>query len=101
MDFNNLSDNRYVALDEMRRMLGFKQSEWKCLLIALSKTDNGWLEFMHGDLTINIEKFVDIDELHLYVKSEKGKTVKTVEYTYDLNEVVEPKQKNLPVDCKE
>jgi hypothetical protein len=101
MDFNNLSDNRYVAVDELRVMLGFKQSEWKYLLIALSKTDNGCLEFMFGDWTVTLKKFVDIDEIRLQVKFEKGKTVKTTNYTYELNELLELKRKNLSADCKE
>ena len=60
MNFNSLSDNRYHALEETRMLLGFKKSEWKSLLIALSKTDNGYFEFLQGELRISIEKFVDI-----------------------------------------
>jgi hypothetical protein len=99
MNFSNLSDNRYVALEETRRLLGFKKSEWKSLLAALSKTDNGWFEFMRGDLTVLFEKFADIDEMHLEIKFDKDKVVKTINYAYDLSEFTKQKIKGIHVDC--
>ena len=91
MNFNTLSDNRYHALDETRMLLGFKKSEWKSLLIALSKTDNGWFEFMQGEFRVTIEKFVDINELHMEIKTEKKGVVKALTYCYNLGEFTKPR----------
>ena len=94
MNFNSLSDNRYHALEETRMLLGFKKSEWKSLLIALSKTDNGYFEFLQGELRISIEKFVDIDELHMEIKTEKNGVGKALTYCYDLGEFTKPRISN-------
>ena len=91
MGFNKLSDNRYYALEETRMLLGFKKAEWKSLLVALSKTDNGWFEFMQGEFRITIEKFVDINELHMQIRSEKKGVEKALTYSYDLAEFTHPK----------
>ncbi len=86
MEIKTLPENRYVALEETRSMLGFTQPEWRCLLRALSKTDNGWFQFIRGNLTIDFKKFVDINELHMQITFERGKTKKSTNYTYDLSE---------------
>jgi hypothetical protein len=92
--FLNLQEDRYVALEETRRMLGFTKSEWKSLLVALSKTDNGWLQFMRGELTIDIKKFVDIDELHMRFELKRKENVtRTASYIYELNEFTKPRSK--------
>lgn len=91
MNFNSLSDNRYHALEETRMLLGFKKSEWKSLLIALSKTHNGYFEFMQGELRVSIEKFVDINELHMEIKTEKNGVGKALTYCYDLVEFTKPR----------
>ena len=92
--FLDLPEDRYLTLEETRRMLGFKKSEWKSLLIALSKTDNGWLQFMRGELTIDFKKFVDIDELHMHYELKKNENVtKTANYVYGLIEFTEPRHK--------
>jgi hypothetical protein len=98
VNFNTLSDNRYHALEETRRLLGFKKSQWKSLLSALSKTDNGWFEFKQGDFRITLEKFVEIDELHMEIKLDRNNVVKTLDYRYDLREFVE-KRLAIPMDC--
>ncbi len=84
MNFNSLSDNRYHALEETRMLLGFKKSEWKSLLTALSKTDNGWFEFMQGKFSVTMEKFDGINELHMEIKTEKNGVGKALTYCYDL-----------------
>jgi len=101
MNFDRLSDNRYLALEETRKILGFKKQEWRSLLAALSKTDNGWFDFLQGNLRISLEKFADLDELHMEIRLKTDKIVKTVEYTYDLNEFTKHKVGSLPVDCNE
>jgi len=54
-----------AALDETLNILGFDLPQWTCLLEVMGKSDNGWLQFMRGDLCVDFEKSVDIDELHL------------------------------------
>ena len=98
LNFNTLSDNRYHALEETRRLLGFKKSQWKSLLSALSKTDNGWFEFKQGDFRITLEKFVEIDELHMEIKLDRNNVVRTLDYRYDLREFVK-KRLAIPMDC--
>ena len=51
----NFPDNRYVAIEEIRSLLGFRKAEWKTLLGALSKTDNGWLQYMFGEVTVDLK----------------------------------------------
>ena len=97
LELKNLTQNRYTAIEETRNMLGFTPSEWRYLLRALSKTDNGWFQFMRGNLTIDFKKFVDINELHMQITFEKGKTKKSTNYTYDLNEFTKPKAKKIRV----
>lgn len=101
--FSGFPDDRYKVLEETRLMLGFKKSEWKCLLVALSKTDNGWFQFIIGDLTIDFKKFADIDELQLKLEMKvNDKATKLARYIYDLKEFTEPKPKKADVKpCKE
>jgi len=95
----NLPSDRYDAIEELRKILGFKKAEWKYLLIALAKTDNGWLQFMFGNVRVDLKKAADIDELHVNVKSQSGRTRKAVDYTYDLKEFTTPKSKSQKVSC--
>ncbi len=99
MNFNTLSSNRFFALDETRRLLGFKKSEWNSLLCVFFKADNGWLEVMSGDLQVTFEKFENTNSLHMEVKSGKEKAVKRITYTYDLRQFTKKKINRPPVDC--
>lgn len=83
----NLPENRYDAIEEIRTLLGFSKAEWKVLLHAISKTDNGWLQFIFGDVSVNLKKFVDVDELHLSVDAGKNpKAKQSIKYIYDLTD---------------
>ncbi len=83
----NLPENRYDAIEEIRALLGFTKAEWKILLHAISKTDNGWLQFVFGEVSVNFKKFVDVDELHLSVDVGKNpKSKQSVKYIYDLTD---------------
>jgi hypothetical protein len=87
VSFWNFPDNRYAAIDEIRRLLGFTKAEWRTLLHALSKTDNGWLQYMFADVTVDFKKFVDVNEIHVLIeKSEKNKQTMSLKYVYDLND---------------
>ncbi len=91
MDFlPGFPDNRYDAIEEIRALLGFKKAEWKALLNALSKTDNGWLQYMFGDVTVDIKKFVDIDELAIQIEKKTKGTTKSLKYVFDLADFVKP-----------
>jgi hypothetical protein len=87
----NLPQNRYDAIEEIRKVLGFGKTEWKCLLKALAKTDSGWLQFMFGNVCVDFKKVADVEELHLHVRSAEGKTKKAIDYTFDLNDFAAPK----------
>jgi len=39
---------------------------------ALPKNYNGWVEFSQGEFRVTIEKFVDVNELHIEIKTEKN-----------------------------
>ncbi len=88
MEFKDLPDNRFDAIEEIRILLGFGKAEWKCLLKAISKTDNGWLQYMFGDVSVDLKKIVDIDELELKLEVKMGKkATKSATYNFDLNEL--------------
>jgi hypothetical protein len=87
VNFKDLPDNSYLAFEEIRALLGFTKAEWRVLLRALSKTGNGWLQFMLGDVTVNVKKIVDTNELHLTLEMKKGNMTKQTKYRYNLNTV--------------
>lgn len=60
-------------------------------MMALSKTDNGYFEFMQGEFRVSIEKFVHINELHMEIKTEKKGVVKALTYCYGLGEFRKPR----------
>jgi hypothetical protein len=86
MNFSDLSSNRYVVYEEIRNMLGFSKAEWKSLLTALCKTDNGWLEFKQGDISIHIDKFVGQDELRMEIVHKKDKVLKSMTHIFNSKE---------------
>lgn len=92
----NLADDRYVAIEKIRRLLGFKKAELKALLNALSKTDNGWLQYMFGNVTLDLKKFVDVDEIHILVENKTNERLtKSLKYVFDLKDFTKPRVKNL------
>ncbi len=89
----SLPDDRYRAIEEIRKKLKFTKQEWRVFLHALAKTDNGWFEYMLGDITIKFGKVVDIDELKLHIEQNKGgKVLKSAVYIYDLKEFKQTKK---------
>lgn len=98
MNLNNLSTNRFFALEETRIVLGFSKSEWQGLLSVFFKSDNGWFEFAHGDFLVTFEKYEETDKLHLEIRQQKSETVKRVEYTYDLKQFTKKKTSKLPIE---
>ena len=100
----NFPDNRYVAIEEIRNLLCFRKAEWKTLLGALSKTDNGWLQYMFGEVTVDFKKFVDVDEIHILIENKMtDKSTMSLKYVYDLNDFTNPRPsaKNVQESCKE
>jgi len=100
----NFPDNRYVAIEEIRSLLGFRKAEWKTLLGALSKTDNGWLQYMFGEVTVDLKKFVDADEIHILIeKKMTDKSTISLKYIYDLADFTKPRSnaKNVQESCRE
>jgi hypothetical protein len=93
LEYNlNLPENRYGAIEEIRTLLGFTKTEWRVLLHAISKTDNGWLQFAFGSVTVDFKKFVDADQLHLRIDvGENPKSKQSVKYIYDLTDFIRPK----------
>ena len=98
----NLPDDRYVAIEDVRKIVGFSTAEWKCLLQGLSKTHNGWLQFVYGELTIDFKKIIDLNELHMKLELRTHKNVtKTAKYIYDLAEFTRISlKKEPPYACK-
>lgn len=47
-------DNRFAALDEFLRLLGISRFEWVSLFKVLSRANCGFLEFMLGDVLIEV-----------------------------------------------
>ena len=86
--------NRYEVMEEVRTLLGFSKPEWRILLHALAKTDNGWLQFMFGKVCIDFKKFVDIDELHMRIVATKKntKSKQSTQYVYDLTDFAGPSE---------
>ncbi len=74
---------------------------WDNLLNALSKTDNGWFQFMRGNLTIDFKKFVDINELYLQITCDKDRAKSAIHYLYEFSEFTKLKTKNLSPDSCE
>ncbi len=88
----NLPADRYGAIEEIRTLLGFTKTEWRVLLRAISKTDNGWLQFAFGGVTVDFKKFVDADQLHLRIEVGKNpKSKHSVKYIYDLTDFARPR----------
>ncbi len=92
-------DDRYAAMEAARTLLGFSRAEWKILLHALSKTNNGWLNFIFGDIHLDFKKSVNVDEIHLLISNRKGRTVKSLKYVYDLTDFTTPSARTVNSSC--
>ncbi len=92
--FWNFPDNRYTAIEEVRRLLGFTKPEWKVLLRILSKTDSGWLQYTFASVKVGLKKLVDLNEIHIVIEKQgKDKPTMSLKYVYDLNDFTKPKVK--------
>lgn len=90
-------DNRYVALEQTQKLLGFNHLEWKFLLELLSKIDFGWLVFRFGDIEATFTKHEEErDRIYLHLELRKDKTEHSIIYTFGLNElrILEKKKQN-------
>ena len=87
-------DNRFTALDEFLKLLGFNRYEWQSLFKVLSKADSGFLEFCIGDVTI--EAFVgsgdsigegEGDWMRIIFRVFKDNVEKSAIYSFEMREL--------------
>jgi len=87
-------DNRFAALDEFLKLLGFGRYEWQSLFKVLSRADCGFLEFCIGDVAIEV--YVgsgdsvgegEGDWIRIIFRVTKDNVEKSATYTYEMTEL--------------
>lgn len=85
---SDFPENRYDALEEVQKLLGFNSSEWKGFFKILRKADDGFLEVHLGDLQIQFALWSeDEKKVHLSLEYQKERTGKSATYEYSINEL--------------
>ncbi len=86
--FPEFPENRYDALEEVQKMLGFNSMEWKIFFKVLRKADDGFLEIHLGDLQIQFALWSEDEKrVHLSLEYQKERTGKSATYEYSINEL--------------
>ena len=87
-------DNRFVALDQFLKLLGFSKFEWDALYKVINKADCGFLEYRLGDVTIEVNvgsgdslAQEEGDWIRLVFRVVKGNVEKSAVYTFEMNEL--------------
>jgi hypothetical protein len=88
---SGFAGNRYTVLEEVKKILGFNDVEWRYLFVILSKADGGYLEFNLGDISILFqlcERWLEDERtIHLSIEVEKDRMGRTATYEYKLKEL--------------
>jgi len=85
---NRFPGNRYNALEEVQKLLGFSQIEWQAFFRIIRKADDGFLEFNRGGLTVQFALWSeDEKKVNLSIEFQKGKLGKSATYEYSLEEL--------------
>jgi hypothetical protein len=88
-------ENRYEALEESRRFLGLTESDFRCVLKVLCRTEFGMLNFSFGKVSISLSTDGD-EEVCLSVGLGQGPVEKSAEYKFRMSELgLSRKQKRL------
>ena len=87
-------DNRFAALDEALRLIGFSRSEWKSILRVLARAEGVFLKFCVGDISIeyNIGSDFSIEEgavdwIQMVFRVWRDNVEKRATYTYEMREL--------------
>ncbi len=85
---NGFPGNRYDALEEIQKLLGFNQIEWQAFFRIIHKANDGYLEFNRGGLTIQFALWSeDGKRVNLSIESHQRKFGKSATYEYSLEEL--------------
>ncbi|MDI6904593.1 MAG: hypothetical protein QMD13_03765 [Candidatus Bathyarchaeia archaeon] len=87
LQLERIPENRFTVLEEVQKVLGFREVEWKCLLNVFRKAEFGMLHFNLGNITVALTRSEEEEKLHLYLEWKKEKMEKSVIYTYSLTEL--------------
>ena len=94
-------DNRFVALDQFLKLLGFRSFEWDSLFKVFNKANCGFLEYRLGDITVevNLGSGASIaqgenDWIRLVFRVSKDNVEKSAVYTFEMNELKKLTKRN-------
>lgn len=74
-------EDPYVALEEVRKMLGLSENQLDFLLALLAKADDGHLHFHVGNVCVDFfNRSFDEKEIVLDIEVEKGNIAHSVKY---------------------
>lgn len=80
--------NRFDALDEIQKLLGFTQTEWHAFFRIIRKADDGFLEFNRGGLMVQFALWSEEEKkVNLSIEFLKRKLGKSATYEYSLEEL--------------
>ncbi len=92
--FNVFPDNRFLALDQFLKLLGFSKSEWDSLFKIINRANCGFLEFKIGDVSIeiNIGSGESLGEgegnwITIIFRRTKNNVEKSATYSFEINEL--------------
>ena len=87
-------DNRFVALDQFLKLLGFSGFEWESLFKVFNKANSGFLEHRLGDVTVEVnlgsgESIAqgEDDWIRLVFRRTKNNVEKSAVYIFEMKEL--------------
>jgi hypothetical protein len=94
--FSDVSQNKYVVLDEVKSFLDFNGIIWDHLSQLLFKSSGAYLDYSFGDTTIGFSRCKccgcekdDECVIQLSIENQKGNVERKVTYEYNLRELAE------------
>lgn len=85
---NRFPGNRYDALEEIQKLLGFSQIEWQAFFRIIRKADDGFLEFNRGGLIVQFALWSEDEKrVNLSIEFQKEKLGESATYEYSLEEL--------------
>ena len=92
--FGVFPDNRFLALDQFLKLLGFSKFEWGSLFKIINRANCGFLEFKIGDASIevNIGSGESLGEgegdwITIIFRRTKDNVEKAATYYFEVNEL--------------